>query len=103
MIAEKEKAHLCVQIIEKFAPHMDDSTDLFKQMGEMITGFGLLVESFSELPEDKKIIFMNFIRLFNNYIEHASTNYNDLRGFYSFMTVTTNTSISAFRTAIGVE
>jgi hypothetical protein len=103
MIAEKEKAHLCVQVLEKFAPYMDNSTDLFKKMGEMISNFGLLVESFSELPEDKKKEFMNFIRVFNNYIEHASSNYNDLRGFYSFMTVTTNTSIAEFRTAIGAE
>ena len=103
MIAEKEKAHLSVQIIERFAPYMDNSTEQFHKMGLMISNFGLLVESFSELPEDKKAEFMTFIKLFNNYIAHASRNFADLRDFYSFMTLTTNTLIAEFKTAIGVE
>ena len=103
MIAEKEKAQLVVQVLEKFAPHMDSSTELFQKMGLLITNFGSLLESFSDLPDEKKLELMNFIKYFNAYIEHASTNYNELRGFYSFMTQTTNTIIAEFKTAIGAE
>ncbi len=103
MIAEKEKANLAVSILDKFAPYMDRSTDLFQEMGGMITQFGLLVEAFADLPEDKKPVFMNFIRHLNQYIENASANYNDLRGFYSFMVQTTNGLIIEYKNAIGLE
>ena len=103
MIAQKEKAQLVVDVLEKFAPYMDQSTDLFQKMGVLITHFGSLVESFAELPDDKKLEFMNFIRTFNTYIEHASTNYSDLRNFYSYMTRTTNVVIQEYKAAIGVD
>ena len=103
MIAEKEKAQLIVEVMQRFAPHMDDSTDLFQKMGGMISNFGQMVESFSDLPEDKKAAFIDFIRLFNNYIEHAGANFNNLRDFYSYMTQTTNTLIHQYKLAIGVE
>jgi hypothetical protein len=103
MIAEKEKAQLAVEIMEKFAPYMDNSAEQYHKMGLMISQFGLLVESLSELPEEKKKIFLDYIRVFNSYIEHAGANYNDLRNFYSFMTLTTNTLISQFKNAMGIE
>ena len=103
MIAEKEKAQLVVEVLGKFAPYMDNSTELFQNMGGLISKFGTLVESFAELPDEKKREFMEFIQFFNGYIEQAATNYNDLRGFYSFMTVTANTIIAEYRAAIGVE
>lgn len=102
MIAEKEKAQLAVQVIEKFAPYMDHSTEQFHMMGLMITQFGSLVESFADLPEEKKKAFMVFIKVFNDYIETASANHNELRSYYSFMTQTTNTLIAEFKMAIGV-
>lgn len=103
LIAAKEKAHLSVEVLEKFAPYMDNSTDLFHKMGGMITNFGVLVESFSELPEEQKKEFMRFIAVFQDYIDKATSNYNDLRGFYSYMTLTTNTLIEEFKLAIGFE
>ncbi len=102
MIAEKEKAQLAVEVIEKFAPYMDHSTEQFHIMGLMITQFGTLIESFADLPDDKKKEFMAFIKVFNDYIETASGNHNELRSFYSFMTQTTNTLIAEFKIAIGV-
>lgn len=103
LISAKEKAQLSVEILEKFAPYMDNSTELFQKMGIMISNFGVLVESFSELPEDKKREFMKFIGLFQNYIESATSNFNDLRGFYSYMTQKTNLMITEFKLAIGEE
>ncbi|MEO6668430.1 MAG: hypothetical protein ABIN36_03070 [Ferruginibacter sp.] len=103
LISAKEKAQLSVEVLEKFAPYMDSSTDLFQKMGVMISNFGVLVESFSELPDEQKKEFMQFIGLFQNYIETATSNYNDLRGFYSYMTQTTNSLITEFKQAIGVE
>lgn len=103
MIAEMEKAQLMVQILDKFAPYMDQSTDLFHNMGGMISSFGALVESFSDLPEEKRTAFMSFIRVFNQYIEQNAANYNDLRGFYSYMTSSTNIIIAEYRAAIGAE
>ena len=103
LTSAKEKAQLSVEIMEKFAPHMDDSTQLFQKMGEMITNFGVLIESFPEIHGEKKIAFLNFINSFKVYIEGATSNYNDLRAFYSFMTLTTNTLIAEFKEAIGVE
>ena len=103
MIASKEKANLIVEIMGKFAPYMDKSTDQYQDMGTMITGFGMLVESFSDLPEDKKPAFINFIRQFNQYIEQASANYAELRNFYSFMVVSTNELITEYKNAIGME
>lgn len=103
MIAEKEKAQLIVEILEKFAPYMDKSTDQFKEMGILITSFGELIDSFSELPDEKKTIFMGFIRMFNNYIELASANYSDLREFYSYMAQTTNSIIADYKNSIGIE
>lgn len=103
MIAEKEKAQLMVDILDKFAPYMDKSTDLFHSMGGMISSFGALVESFSDLPEEKRAAFMGFIRVFNQYIELNTANYNDLRGFYSFMTSSTNVIIAQYKAAIGAE
>ena len=102
MIAEKEKAQLAVEVIEKFAPYMDHSTEQFHIMGLMITQFGSLIESFADLAEEKKREFMAFIKVFNDYIETASNNHNELRSFYSFMTLTTNTLIAEFKMAIGV-
>ena len=102
MIGEKEKAQLAVQVIEKFAPYMDHSTEQFHIMGLMITQFGSLVESFADLPEEKKKEFMSFIKVFNEYIETASNNQAQLRDFYSFMTQTTNTLIAEFKIAIGI-
>lgn len=103
MIAEKEKAQLIVEVLEKFAPYMDNATDQFQQMGGVITNFGTLIESLAELPDEKKMPLMTFIRLFNIYIEKATANHNELRGFYSFMTSTTNTIIAEYKAAIGVE
>jgi hypothetical protein len=103
LISAKEKAQLSVEVLEKFAPYMDSSTELFQKMGIMISNFGILVESFSELPEEQKKEFMKFIGLFQSYIDNATSNYNDLRGFYSYMTETTNLAITEFKLAIGVE
>ena len=103
LISAKEKAQLSVEVLEKFAPYMDNSTELFQKMGIMISNFGELVESFSELPEEQKKEFMKFIALFQDYIDNATSNYNGLRGFYSYMTQTTNLMIAEFKLAIGVE
>ena len=103
MIVEQQKAQLVVEVLEKFAPYMDDATALYTKMGAMITHFGQLVESFSELPEHNKIELMQFIKLFNNYIEHASSNHADLHKFYSYMASTTNGIIADYKHAIGME
>ncbi|MFT3910134.1 MAG: hypothetical protein QM737_11955 [Ferruginibacter sp.] len=103
LIAAKEKAHLSVEVLDKFAPYMDNSTELFQKMGGMISNFGVLVESFSELPEEQKKEFIKFITVFQDYIDSATSNYNDLRGFYSYMTQTTNMLIEEFKMAIGFE
>lgn len=103
MLAQKEKTLLMVQILEKFAPYMDRSTDLFKEMGATISSFGTLVESMSDLPEDKKTEFVAFIKTFNTYIEGASNNYTELSNFYSFLAGTTNNIIAEYKAAMGIE
>ena len=103
MSAEREKSMLMVEILEKFAPYMDKSTDQFREMGALITNFGTMIESFSDLPDDKKTELMNFIRMFNSYIELASTNYATLNNFYGYMASKTNDIISDYKTSMGME
>lgn len=103
LIAAKEKVNLAVGILDQFAPYMDKSTNLFQQMGGMISIFGHLMESVADMPEEQRRSFMPFVQSFNTYIENATTNYNDLRQFYSFMALTTNQLISEFKVSIGME
>lgn len=103
MAAEKEKSMLMVEMLEKFAPYMDRSTDLFREMGLMITAFGSLVESLSEeLAADKKVQVMDFIKQFNSYIEHSSETYQQLNDFYAFMAGKTNEIINEYKNLMGM-
>ena len=69
----------------------------------MISNFGSMIESFSDLPDDKKMELMNFIALFNHYIEHASDNYKELNGFYSYMATRTNNIIADYKASMGMD
>lgn len=103
MPAEKEKSQLMVEILQEFAPYMDQSANLFREMGVLITNFGTLVESFHDLPDEKKIAFMEFIRHFNNYIEHASNNYTELNKFYGFIAEKTTVIIADYKALMGLD
>jgi hypothetical protein len=103
MSAEREKSMLMVEILEQFAPYMDKSTGLFKEMGFLISNLGSMIESFSELPDDKKMELMNFITTFNSYIEHASQNYTELNSFYSYLATKTNNIIADYKASMGME
>ncbi len=103
LIAAKERANLSVEILNQFAPYMDHSTNLFKQMGELVSGFGKLMESVSEMPEPQRRDFMPFVQSLNSYVEGATGNFNELRQFYSFLTVTTNQSIADLKASIGMQ
>jgi|GEM_PF-3561650 len=102
LLVAKEKVNLIVEVLNKFAPYMDNSTDLFQKMGSMISSFGKLMEAVAEMPEQERKDFMPFVQSFNSYIEDATTNYNDLRAFYSYMSLTTNQLMLEFKESIGV-
>lgn len=103
LIAAKERANLSVYILNNFAPYMDHSAKVFQQMGDMINGFGKLMEAVSEMPEQERKAFMPFVQSLNNYVEAATANHNELRKFYSFMTITTNQLIEEFKSSIGMN
>ena len=103
MVIEREKAVLMTALLEKFAPYMDKSTAQFQQMGNLITNFGTLVESLSDMPDDKKREFMKFIHLFNEYIGTASTNYTELGGFYAYLADTTSHILLDYKKAMGLD
>lgn len=103
LIAAKERANLSVEIMNQFAPYMDHSTRVFQQMGEMITGFGKLIEAVSDMPENQRREFMSFVQSLNSYIEAATANHNELRQFYAFLTITTNQIIQEFKASIGMD
>jgi len=103
LLVAKEKVNLIVEVLNKFAPYMDNSTDLFQKMGGMISSFGKLMESVADMPEHERRDFMPFVQSFNNYIENATVNYNSLREFYSYMSLTTNQLMTEFKESIGIN
>lgn len=103
MQIEKAKAHLSVEIQERFAPYMDNSTELFKKMGTVIEHFRTLVDSLSVVEGENKVQFMSFMSLFTEYIELNTNNYEEVQQFYSYLTTQSNSLVTDYKIAAGVE
>jgi len=96
----KAKAHLANDILQKFAPVMDNSESTFNKMNKAIEDFNLLDKDFFNcLPEDKKIYFMNFMRSFTEYISENTQNQQNFNEFYDFIKNTTETLINDYQRA----
>jgi hypothetical protein len=103
MQLEKEKAHLAMEILEKFAPVMDDSTDLFNKIAVLIEDFRSFIESFSNLDEISKTKLTHFTELFTAYINSNTANYLNLNEFKEFIGNKTTTLIDEYKIAAGMK
>jgi len=99
MQTEKAKAHLSVEILERFAPYMDDTTVLFQQLGTVLSTYTALVESMENVDEEQKTKLVPFMRAFNEHIQGFTNNFGELKKHHIYLSQTTQRLIDEYKVA----
>ena len=103
MHTEKAKAHLSVEILEHFAPYMDNTTNLFQQMGTVLSTYTALIESLDDIDEERKTTLVPFMRSFNEHIQSFTTNFGELKKHHIYLSQLTQHLIEEYKAAAEKE